>query len=261
MAVKGDFEITVSYEILNEPDSAEAGFPHTRITLDVAVDKANHVEATLSRRVSKWGGTEFLTWVRRHEDGKDKSNYKEFPARSKTGKLRLARAGATVAFYAADGPDGLFTLLLRYPFNSDPLEGIRIVGSTGSPKSALDVRVSDLHVRAESLQITTDSISLPTGVEGWLVIGLALVLMTAVVVGSVVAFWHVRRVQKAPVLAVPSEPASIDPAPAPFSFPCSHCGKKLRAKAEMSGKNVKCPECGKSVRVMAPPGPLGTSHV
>ena len=33
------------------------------------------------------------------------------------------------------------------------------------------------------------------------------------------------------------------------SFPCVGCGKKLKAKTELAGKSVKCPQCGKSTAV------------
>ena len=38
---------------------------------------------------------------------------------------------------------------------------------------------------------------------------------------------------------------------AAISFGCAGCGKKLKAKAELAGKQVKCPQCGKAVHVTA----------
>ncbi len=45
---------------------------------------------------------------------------------------------------------------------------------------------------------------------------------------------------------VSSEPASS------VAFSCSHCGKRLRAKRELVGKQVKCPQCDERTQV---PGP------
>jgi DNA-directed RNA polymerase subunit RPC12/RpoP len=253
MAIKGDFEITVSYEILKEPASPDAGYPQTRFSLDVAVDREHHVEVMHSRRISKWAGPQFLAWVRRFENGKDSPKFKEFPAQSPRGWLRVVRTGATVAFYAADGPDGLFTLLQRYPFSSEPVESIRISGSTGGPKAALDVRVTELTVRGESLKITDDS-ALPVAIgSGGAAIVLVLALVFAVVLGVLLAVRRRRRSAPKAAPSLPVEPAKLDSATEPFSFLCSHCGKKLKARAELSGKHVRCPECGKAVHVMAGP--------
>jgi serine/threonine protein kinase len=35
----------------------------------------------------------------------------------------------------------------------------------------------------------------------------------------------------------------------PVSFPCSHCGKKLKVAVELGGRKVRCPRCGKAARV------------
>ncbi len=82
---------------------------------------------------------------------------------------------------------------------------------------------------------------------------LALVGMLAVVLSAALAFWHRRHAAEMPAPIVSSEPGTAEAAPPPFSFPCTHCGKKLRARAELSGKQVKCPECGKAVHVMTGP--------
>ncbi len=38
-------------------------------------------------------------------------------------------------------------------------------------------------------------------------------------------------------------------APGPIAFQCPGCGKKLKTKAELAGKKIKCPECGNAVVV------------
>jgi serine/threonine protein kinase len=50
---------------------------------------------------------------------------------------------------------------------------------------------------------------------------------------------------------------------APLSFPCPGCGKNLRAKAELAGKRVKCPQCAKPVQVpeaKAGPAPVSPTR-
>jgi hypothetical protein len=251
--IKGNFDIALKYEILKEPNPNEAGFPHTRISLDMGVDRAAHVEATLSRRICQWGGPQFLTWVRRQEEGGDKSRYKEHAAEASSGWLRMIRNGSMIAYYAAEGPEGSFTLLEQYPFSPDPIEDVRIVASTGGPQAALDVRVTDLHIRAESLRISSDTALGPAGGKGWSAIALAAVLLLVAVLaaGGAARRLHLSRKPPAPAEAARSNEAAPD-LPR-FSFPCSHCGKKLKAGTALSGKQVKCPACGKSVHVTAGP--------
>src|SRR4051812_11283048 len=47
------------------------------------------------------------------------------------------------------------------------------------------------------------------------------------------------------------QPAQADAAE-PTIFPCTHCGKRLRAPAESAGRRLKCPQCGQVVRVPEP---------
>ena len=43
-----------------------------------------------------------------------------------------------------------------------------------------------------------------------------------------------------------------DAAAAPVSFPCGKCGKRLKVRAALIGKKVKCPKCSHAVPVPAP---------
>ncbi len=56
--------------------------------------------------------------------------------------------GTELSFYAADGPAAELTLLHQVPSGSEDLRHVEIGGSTGGPQAALDVRFTDLRVRA-----------------------------------------------------------------------------------------------------------------
>jgi WD40 repeat protein len=45
--------------------------------------------------------------------------------------------------------------------------------------------------------------------------------------------------------AEPDPPAPPPPPPTVVTFPCPGCGKRLKARASLAGKRVKCPNCGK----------------
>src|SRR5262249_27162658 len=135
LTVKGDFEITVHFEILKEPAPEDAGSPQTRFTLVLVPDRPEYNEATLSRRVESLGGTQFLTWLALWdpETGTSQRRMKEFPTQARAGRLRLVRTGPELSYYVSEGPDEEFTLLEKYPLGEDDLRDVRVDGSTGGP--------------------------------------------------------------------------------------------------------------------------------
>jgi serine/threonine protein kinase len=251
VGVKGDFEITAGFEILQEPAPGEAGLPQTRLTLDAGADRAKNTVTALSRRVENGAGSQFLTWMIRwdEEAGKHDSAWGAFPTRASTGRLRLARSGSVVSYYVAEGPDGEFTLLRKEPFTGGDLEDVRLVASTGAnAQGSLDARFTDVRIRAASLT-NVPEVALPparkAGGNGWLTIVLAAALALALGVGIAVA--RARAARKAPALPAVERPPEPETA-APFvAVSCPGCGKTLRAKPQLAGKRVKCPGCGHAV--------------
>ena len=67
--------------------------------------------------------------------------------------------------------------------------------------------------------------------------GIAIPLLAAVVIGGVL-FWRRRKTSAATI-----------PRMTFVSIACPDCGKKLKVKAELAGKKVKCGQCGKAVLV------------
>jgi hypothetical protein len=47
------------------------------------------------------------------------------------------------------------------------------------------------------------------------------------------------------------EPKVVVPVATAISFSCAACGKKLKARAALAGKKIKCPGCDKPVRIPA----------
>src|SRR5262249_38312373 len=85
--------------------------------------------------------------------------------------------------------------------------------------------------------------------RGWLMYALVVGLVLTMLLG---AFVHVRQRKKkaqAPAQApIPGGSASQKAVLAPIGAACSGCGKKLRVRAELIGKKVKCPHCATSLR-------------
>jgi len=67
--------------------------------------------------------------------------------------------------------------------------------------------------------------------------GIAITLLAAVTIGGVL---YLRRGKT---------PAASKPPVAFVSIACPDCGKKLKVKAHLTGKKVKCAQCGKAVLV------------
>jgi len=157
--VKGDFEITLNYEILQEPERADAGESGTRLTLGIALNKANKNLANFSRKISANSGPHYAVWS--NTTDKDKPNSKSFPTKAKSGRLRLARTGNILSYYASEGAENEFILLRAFPFGAEDLREIRITGNTGGEKASLDVRITDLRIRAAALLKTPQELAPP----------------------------------------------------------------------------------------------------
>jgi hypothetical protein len=152
IVVKGDFEISVRFEIQHFPGPDEPGI-QTRFALSLPLDKKKKDKATLSRLFVRGAGSGHYTWLSAWDEtaGKSKTRAQLFPAgKEKSGRLRLARSGGALAYSVAEG-DGDFMVLQKYPIGPDDLQDVGLVGGTGDPRVALDVRFTDLRIRAQAL--------------------------------------------------------------------------------------------------------------
>jgi WD40 repeat protein len=250
--IKGDFEITMAYEVLQEPEPADAG-RGTGLYLWVDLTTPALQRAMLIRMASP--GKQFTTWLDLYPEDVGKPPAQElrsFPATAMTGRLRLVRAGGTLFFYVAEGSADKFILIHQHGFSPDDIKEVRIGGQTGGPKAALDFRVTDLRIRAESMPNMPPETPKASGKKVTLVIGLASFL----VITLSLAIWFLLRRRRRTGKIPPNEAANSNQAKpetaAPYvSFPCSDCGKSLKAKAGLAGKKLKCPQCGTAVRVPA----------
>jgi hypothetical protein len=190
MIVKGDFEITALFEILREPKPAHGRNKQTRFTVDIVLDRPGLNAASLSRTV--YGqGFEFVTWSALQPDGaqKPKIQMDYLPGADQARRLRLVRRGSMLLYYGSKGADDDFKLLKQHPFGPEDLKDVRLVGSTGDAAAALEARVSELRVRAESLPGLAADDAGGVGGTVWLLMVLALFLAAVLCVG----LWHVAR--------------------------------------------------------------------
>jgi serine/threonine protein kinase len=269
--VKGDFEITLSFEILGGPILGGWGNP-TELRLVVVPNEyprpgkwhhANQNRAILSREPpgrnnaggfvadsTRWNNEDVPKdeWGNEIFDGIELHTRKRSPAAANTGRLRLVRSGPTLYFFTGDGPGEDFALLQTQQFGTEDLKNVRILGSTGGPGASLDVLVTDVSIRADALP----KVSAPapqkapaTGGRGWLVAVSALSCLSVAVAVSLGA-WHYARTRRR---AAPAGPVPGVGAVRAIVFKCPGCGKGLRARVDQAGTKPNCPQCGKGVVV------------
>jgi serine/threonine protein kinase len=265
VAVQGDFEITVRYEILAQPNHADGVHRAMRLWLLAQVDDAQ--EVLISRVIWKNGQPLYGMWQNlwNTDTQKTDSSGTNRRAAGKSGRLRLVRTGKTIRFWAAEGVNAEFAMLHELPFTDANLQRVRILCGTGGRDSALDVRLTDLHIRAASLpRLPRPELATPPqpgaavpdiaeqlAEHGWLVTAIAIALSVAVLFAATAALALLRRRRKAPPPDRAQPVAKTDAAPAKLLLTCAGCGKKLKAKSELAGKKVRCPGCGAAIRVAA----------
>jgi DNA-directed RNA polymerase subunit RPC12/RpoP len=261
--VKGDFEITVAFEILPGKDlGPPAGWANFRIAVvpnepaeKEIWHKADQNRALLVREITRKDGvgqffgnaTKWNPDVPRDEWGNEQfanvelHKGKRSAATALTGRLRLVRRGADLLFFTSEERDNEFKLLHQYEFGVKDLKNVRVLASTGGTGAALDVLVTDLHIRADGFikgaaAPPPQPAAAPRSLTVPIAVGSA-VLMVLILLLSVGA-WLFLRSSRVPF---PAQSAGA------LVFACSQCGKKIKTKSERAGKTLKCPHCASAV--------------
>jgi DNA-directed RNA polymerase subunit RPC12/RpoP len=259
LRLQGDFAMWMSFEILKEPARADAGKISTRLSLGVSKVSDKNDRATNSRSVTGARGSVFVTWATlwNPEIGKSQMPSNIFPTKAKTGRLRLVRSGAQLFYHAAE-EDGDWQSLISYPFGEEDVINVRITASTGGEKAELDVRVTELHVRSAALKNAPNAAeTAPTPADqgsgttsGNAPVRLMIVggIAALVLIATAIGWLTMRRRGRAGKADAGKTDASA-PAPRMVSFACAGCGKHLKARSELAGTNVKCPQCTQAVLV------------
>jgi Protein of unknown function (DUF1583) len=176
--IKGDFDITVRFEVLHEPGPENAREGSTRLVLGAILNRGEGGRAALAWRiVRQTGETVFSSYVTLSApDGSAERHYSTCGTSAKCGRLRLLRKGSQLSFYAAEDRATEFTLLQEYPFAAADLRAVELVGVTGGAQEALDVRFSDLRILTGSSVVAPTSSNLVWKMWLALLIGLVLLL-------------------------------------------------------------------------------------
>jgi hypothetical protein len=167
--VRGDFEITVAYEVLGG-DRPTTGYG-VGVGLYAPIDPAAQDAVSLARRLMPDGTVQFASDRMTPVNGQVKHRVRTMPATAPVGKLRLERAGPVLRYLVADGADAPFVAIEELELGAADLCYVRVEGNAGGSQAALDARVLDFSVRAASLpglpDPGTSPAPRPTRGAGW----------------------------------------------------------------------------------------------
>jgi hypothetical protein len=163
--VRGDFEISMSYEIL-EAENAASGSPSElfiRVHLPDAPSSATAETVTLSRSMRPGSGNQFSIYhARGTESSQEFSIAKTFPAHALSGKLRIKRTGSTVSYLVAEAKAKEFAVLYEEPMVTDDVHAVQFAATNGGMLTRYHVRILDVEVKGRK------AIWTPKRGYGWL---------------------------------------------------------------------------------------------
>ncbi|MEA3156705.1 MAG: hypothetical protein QOK44_4294 [Betaproteobacteria bacterium] len=272
--LKGDFEITASFEILHEERAFENPEKFSGLCVEVIPQrpaerdveqwmKPSQDKASLFRHLGPRKNTMFFAYtppwdpIAGKDDVTPKSKHLR-PTQAKAGRLRLVRTSAELAFLTSEGPDDDFTQIHKETFGQNDVNHVRVVATTSGVTAALTVRVKDLRVRAQSFNNVQPVIQK----KAWWK-PLVPVVVVVIVLSFGLLLWvglRLLRKPRAPIAAADVQPnvaavtaatppAATDGAAGFLAFACKGCGKKLKTRADLAGKKVKCKHCGQITQV------------
>jgi predicted RNA-binding Zn-ribbon protein involved in translation (DUF1610 family) len=267
--VKGDFEITASFEILKAETPSE-GYG-VGVSIYAAIDSNAGDAISLARRVGVNGNPNYLSdrMTPNPAKGEPDHDVKTRLSNVPTGKLRIKRVGATVRFLIADGDSVDFVPIFQddnqridTEIGTADIRYFQVGGDAGDSESALDLRLLDLMVEAEDLPglIPTARRAPPAwmlkakGVDAqpaaapshWPMILGSLGASTGLLALGVGAWLLVRR------RADQRKKRAQQPTAPTIAFACPECGRRLRARAKSAGKKLRCPNCKVGAQVPKP---------
>jgi hypothetical protein len=173
--VGGDFEITIRYELLAQSSGSSISVT-ANLNQPVVTDELNRpVVKAASVSCIKGGGIVIprnapappglgsspralqIFTMRKDAARITDRSAAAFAVNEKSGQFRLVRTGENLAYYLADGLEQDFQWVTTHPFAADDLKDLQIFAKTSSPQAALDVRFTDLRMRAALVPKTLES--------------------------------------------------------------------------------------------------------
>lgn len=148
--VRGDFEITASFEVRNQRSPQEGyGCGPTIYLTTHSIAETSAMLGRLSRPGKK---QVYSTNISTTVDAKRQHQVRLVDAFGQRGKLRLARAGAELSFLVADGKAGAFRELRKVEFTTADIQLVRFAAQQSDAFTPVDIVWHDITIRAEELR-------------------------------------------------------------------------------------------------------------
>lgn len=197
MTLRGDFEITAAFEVLREPKAEDTGPQGTKVHLMLTVDRPPWDVTGITRHLQRKWTTRYTAWSNHWnpETRKNDQEIRAIDARDTRWRFRLKRTAADLSYEVAEQADADFRRIAAFTFLKEDVKDVRVAAETSGANAALDVRVTDLRIRAEALiGVVADEIPVAKAADGaappapprshlWLVASLGVVLL-ALLIGS-----------------------------------------------------------------------------
>jgi RNA polymerase sigma factor (sigma-70 family) len=253
-ALRGDFEITLAYELLAVPVPGPPWGAGAVLEADFDTPDSPTVRLTRTQKagVATFGSTYYALG----NDGKRTGYPLQYPRANekvRTGRLRLVRTGTSLAFQVDEGGAGFRTIATREVGGTD-VASVRALVTTGAKPLPIDLRYTNLELRwAPETRIAPPPEAPHPRTRGWLWAAAGAVVLIGLSVAAGLLFARRRRADsEQPREASPTTSAPAVPPQAPIAFPCPDCGRILKVKTEQAGKKGKCPHCAAAVAVPRP---------
>jgi len=159
--IKGDFEATVSYEIVNPvgpKENSVAGFDIYLVT-----DSINMEAVAFKRSIWPDGREEYGCARMTTDMGRRQDTYKgkREPAKGNSGQLRIVRVGSKLSLSVQEENAEKFRVVHRVHLGDEDVNQIRLAASSFGSGTAYDVRVRDFRIRCAD----ADAIKLMDGAK------------------------------------------------------------------------------------------------
>jgi len=196
--VKGDFELTAGYEII-QADQPAAGYG-VGFEIWLRTDTATK-EATAFSRIVRPSGDDVYVCSRLTTNPQGRRvgipglKLPDFQAAGKSGQLRIKRTGSEVVLLAADEGNKEFREYYRFELGAEDIETLRLAANPGNAANVVDLRVRDFRLRSGDLPAAAKNQEVPKDGKGptrdrtslWL---LAALLGAMLVIAGLLMWWR-----------------------------------------------------------------------
>lgn len=152
-SIKGDFELTTGFEILNAIPQNKGDGVSFELYLRTNGPKATAV--VFCHKIWPDGNAGYfaLRMATNDKGNREGFPFKRMPATGKSGLLRVSRSGSDVVLSASEKADKTFHDLYRFDLGTEDVSLLRLAAQPGNAGNVLDVRLLDLRVVPKICQI------------------------------------------------------------------------------------------------------------